>query len=106
MSDEIQYTTEILTTRVSFDVDVRFDCPECNKEHTVSFFGVQTCGADEYKSSTIHCECGVKINYGLDFGVDDDVEAVIPIPEEDLTVVKPAPNQIDMFTGRTLSDKQ
>jgi hypothetical protein len=91
---------------ISGEVRFLFTCPHCSKEHS-DLIDIYYAGKSEaWETSTLSGQC----DCGAEFNIDLEAEASAsgwfgPKPEAGEEVVLPGPNQIDMFTGKTLADE-
>lgn len=76
-----------------YEYKITIYCDTCKEPHQIE---------DEYAFDTesdiseITCTCGAKIE--VDYSVDVSISHTPPDSKED----KPAPNQLDLFTGKTI----
>lgn len=81
---------------IEFVVDISFDCPFCGEANYIE-------SDEEGMTRSSHtCDCGALIEYSL--WVDVTGNATVTKMEENEVVV--GPNQINLFTGKTVEDER
>jgi hypothetical protein len=81
---------------VSAKVAIEFDCPNCKETYDTDL------RAGDCWNEELECSCG----YTFRCSYSVDIEAVITafVPRE-IADKLPGPNQIDLFTGKLVSDE-
>ena len=95
----------------SYTARLEIECPHCETTHTSELDGWQGGNSIwDCETETIDCECGASIHVDSEVSIDLSIEFDKPThDEEGNEIPEPipiAPNQIDMFTNKTVKQME